>query len=128
MGARYTSLFQDLPVATLHAGMDRGRVFSNKSDIMRMVVGILEEERVDYSLPASKGGQVGADMPPVSADEPLRTTGRCSTGSPRCSTPGGCCKQPGQHTYPVAAHHSLLAYIPRWIEWQTCTTCGHDLT
>jgi hypothetical protein len=38
--------------------MDRGRVFSNKSDIMRMVVGILEEERVDYSLPASKGGQV----------------------------------------------------------------------
>jgi hypothetical protein len=40
--------------------MDRGRVFSNKSDIMRMVVGILEEERVDYSLPASKGGQVGA--------------------------------------------------------------------
>jgi hypothetical protein len=42
--------------------MDRGRVFSNKSDIMRMVVGILEEERVDYSLPASKGRQVCADM------------------------------------------------------------------
>jgi hypothetical protein len=38
--------------------MDRGRVFSNKSDIMRMVINVLEEERVDYSLPASKGGQV----------------------------------------------------------------------
>ena len=46
-------------IYTLYAGMDRGRVFSNKSDIMRMVVGILEEECVDYSLPASKGGQVG---------------------------------------------------------------------
>ena len=60
-----TVTVRDLPVdkplhreRCMHAGMDRGRVFSNKSDIMRMVVGILEEECVDYSLPASKGGQV----------------------------------------------------------------------
>lgn len=39
-------------------GMDRGRVFSLKSDIMRMVVTALEDEAVVYSLPASKGGQV----------------------------------------------------------------------
>lgn len=37
--------------------MDRGRVFTLKSDIMRMVMTTLEEERVSYSLPSSKQPQ-----------------------------------------------------------------------
>ncbi len=37
--------------------MDRGRVFSLKSDIMRMVVAALEEEAVSYSLPSAKQSQ-----------------------------------------------------------------------
>jgi hypothetical protein len=57
----------------LQAGMDRGRVFSNKSDIMRMVVSTLEEQRVDYSLPASKGGQVATCLGSMQA--PSTSTG-----------------------------------------------------